>query len=186
MEDFEFEACVRQIQDGDKNGLKQIYQAYGGLMYAVIYDMTGQREDAQDLVSDFFIRLWDRADTYRFGGKHKAWLMTIARNMTIDFLRKQRREIAVEELPPVQEEGVDFTEEVVGNLSLREAMSLLKPGEAEVIDLKVLGGFTFQEIAKMTEKPMGTVSWLYRQGIKKLRKAHDGDNRHPEKRCRNE
>lgn len=172
MEDFEFEGCIRRIRRGDKEGLKQIYQAYVGLIYSVIYDMTGQKEDAQDLTSEFFIRLWDRADTYRFGGKHKAWMMTIARNMTIDFLRKQRRELPMEELPEPGQETEDVAVEVVGNLSFREAMKLLKPAEQEILDLKVLGGFTFQEIAALLKKPMGTVTWLYRQGIRKLRRYH--------------
>ncbi len=174
LEDFEFEVCVRRIQEGDKEGLKQIYQAYAGLIYAVVYDMTGHREDAQDITSEFFIRLWERADTYRFGGKHKAWLVTIARNMTVDFLRKHRRELPVEELPGEEQESGDFSGEVVGNLSMREAMKRLKPEEQEVLDLKILGGFTFQEISKILKKPMGTVSWLYRSGIGKLKKYHQG------------
>lgn len=182
MEDFIFETCIRQIQQGEKEGLKQIYQAYVGLIYSVIYDMTGNREDAQDITSEFFIRLWDKADTYQFRGKHKAWLLTIARNMTIDFLRKQRKELpmdgesfkAEEQLETDQRNG-DFADEVVGNLSMREAMKLLKPAEQEVLDLKILGGFTFQEIAEGLKKPIGTVSWLYRQGIHKLRKYHKAE-----------
>lgn len=201
MEDFIFEDCIRQIQKGEKEGLKQIYQAYVGLIYSVIYDMTGNREDAQDITSEFFIRLWDKADTYRFGGKHKAWLLTIARNMTIDFLRKQRKELPMEELSVAMhprkgsvtlflgegesfkageqlgtdQRNGDFADEVVGNLSMREAMKLLKPAEQEVLDLKILGGFTFQEIAEGLKKPIGTVSWLYRQGIHKLRKYHKAE-----------
>lgn len=172
MEEFAFEACIRQIQKGDKEGLKQIYQAYVGLIYAVVYDMTGQREDAQDITSDFFIRLWERADKYRFGGKHRAWLITIARNMTIDFLRKNKRELPVEELPEPKEQREDVAFQIVGHMSFQEAMEQLKPGEREVMDLKILGDFTFQEIAKVLKKPMGTVTWLYRQGLKKLRQYH--------------
>ena len=70
------------------------------------------------------------------------------------------------------QETEDVAVEVVGNLSFREAMKLLKPAEQEVLDLKVLGGFTFQEIAALLKKPMGTVTWLYRQGIRKLRRYH--------------
>ena len=145
MEDLEFEVCIRQIREGDKEGLKQIYQAYAGLIYAVVYDVTRHEEDAKDITSECFIRLWERADTYRFGGKHRAWLVTIARNMAIDHLRKQRREMPMEELPEA---------------------------EQEVLDLKILGDFTFREISKILRKPMGTVSWLYRSGIEKLRKYH--------------
>ena len=177
MNDFEFEACIRQIQQGEKEGLKSIYQAYVGLIYSVVYDMTGQKEDAQDITSEFFIRLWEKADSYRFGGKHKAWLLTIARNMTIDFMRKHNRELPMEELPEASVTGqeaveADFSEEVVGKLSMREAMKLLKPAEQEVLDLKIVGDLTFQEISDILKRPMGTVTWLYRMGIEKLRKYH--------------
>lgn len=172
MEDYEFEACIRQIQEGDKDGLKGIYQSYAGLIYSVIYDMTRQKEDAQDLTSEFFIRLWEKADSYRFGGKHRAWLLTIARNMTIDFLRKHKREILMEELPDTQEKDSDFSGEVIGNLSMKEAIERLKPGEQEVLDMKIMGDMTFQEISDVLKKPMGTVTWLYRRGIEKLRKYH--------------
>ncbi len=172
MEDFEFEVCIRQIREGEKEGLKQIYQAYAGLIYAVVYDMTRHEEDAKDITSECFIRLWEQADTYRFGGKHKAWLVTIARNMAIDHLRKQRRELPMEELPEAEQESGDFAEEVVGSMSMQEAMKCLKPTEQEVLDLKILGDFTFREISKILRKPMGTVSWLYRSGIEKLRKYH--------------
>lgn len=175
MEDMEFKACIRKIQRGDKEGLKQIYQEYAGLIYTVVYDMTGQKEDAQDITSEFFIRLWDKADTYRAKKGHRAWLLTIARNMAIDFLRKQKRELLVEELPEPDSAKTDFSEEVIGNLSMREAMERLKFEEQEVLDLKIIGDCTFQEIAKVLGKPMGTVTWLYRQGIAKLKKYHKAE-----------
>lgn len=172
MEDMEFKVCIQKIQQGDKDGLKQIYQAYAALIYTVVYDMTGQKEDAQDITSEFFIRLWEKADTYRGKKGHRGWLLTIARNMTIDYLRKQKRELLVEDLPESEVEKADFSEEIVGTMSMREAISQLKPAEQEVLNLKILGEFTFQEIARTIGKPMGTVTWLYRQGIEKLRKYH--------------
>lgn len=171
MEERDFEECIRQMQAGKKEGLKRIYQSYAGMIYSVVYDMVGQREDAQDLTSDFFIRLWERADTYRFGKKHKGWMLTIARNMTIDFLRKKKRELPMEDVEEGQNTE-DVASHVVENLSFQEAMALLKPGEQEVLDMKILGQMTFQEIADVLNKPMGTVTWLYRQGIGKLRRYH--------------
>ena len=175
MDDKEFKVCIRKIQKGDKDGLKQIYQAYAALIYTVVYDMIEQKEDAQDITSEFFIRLWDKADTYKEKKGHRAWLITIARNMSIDFLRKQKRELLVEELPEMEEKKEDFTAEVVENLSMKDAMKHLKPNEQEVLDLKIMGEFTFQEIADLLEKPLGTVSWLYRQGIEKLKRYHKAE-----------
>lgn len=175
MREEEFEACIRRIRQGDKEGLKSIYEAYVGLIYSVIYELIRQREDAQDLTSDFFIRLWDKADRYRFGGKHKGWMVTIARNMAVDHLRKRGRELKVEDATLMAEAGRSpqepggFAEELVGDLAVLEVMTRLKPDQREVLDLKILGDMTFQEIADVLGKPLGTVSWLYRQGIAKLR-----------------
>lgn len=168
MTDNEFENCMRQIQKGKKEGLQKIYEAYIGLIYTVIYNLLGRKEDAQDITSEFFIRLWEKADTYRFGGKHRGWLVSIARNMAIDFIRKNKKELLVEEIQ-LEEQTEDFVSEVISQISIEEAMALLNVNEQEVMDLKVIGEFTFKEISEILQKPMGTVTWLYRNGIAKLR-----------------
>lgn len=172
MEDQEFEACIRQIQAGKKEGLKQIYEAYAALVYTVIYDLVRQREDAEDLAAECFVRLWERADTYRFGGKHRGWLLTIARNLAIDFLRRQKRELVVEEVRGQEHCAKDVAEQAVENVSFEEALKQLERDEQEVLDLKIVGQMTFREIAQVLKKPQGTVAWLYRKGIEKLRKYH--------------
>ncbi|MCI9149710.1 MAG: sigma-70 family RNA polymerase sigma factor [Lachnospiraceae bacterium] len=179
MREQEFEACIQRIRSGDKEGLREIYEAYVGLIYTVVYELTGQREDAQDLTSDFFIRLWEKADSYRFGGAHKGWMVTIARNMAVDYLRKRKREQQAAD----RNQGMDaagggkaakgFAEELVGDLSMREAMAKLKPAQRQVLDLKIMGEMTFQEIADILGKPLGTVSWQYRQGIRQLKHYYD-------------
>lgn len=172
MKEQEFEACIQRIRAGDKEGLREIYEAYVGLIYTVIYELARQREDAQDLTSDFFIRLWEKADSYRPGGQHKGWMVTIARNMTMDHLRKRKREQQVEDMDKAAEAGRGFTEELVGELAMEEAMARLKPSQRQVLDLKIMGEMTFREIADALGKPLGTVSWLYRQGIRQLRRDY--------------
>lgn len=58
--------------------------------------ILSRREDAEDVTSEFFIRLWNSAHKYRRGRGHRAWLITIAHNMTIDYQRKHSRELAVD------------------------------------------------------------------------------------------
>ncbi len=175
MREEEFEACIQRIRQGDKEGLRRIYEAYVGLIYSVVYELTRQREDAQDLTSDFFIRLWEKADSYRPGGRHKGWMASIARHMAVDHLRRRGRELPAEEEAITAENGKgygetgSFAEELVGDLTVQEVMAGLKSAQREVLDLKILGDMTFQEIANVLGKPLGTVSWLYRQGIAQLR-----------------
>ena len=99
----------------------------------------------------------------------------------IDFNRKNNREVLEFDSEDNKEgliesssdkAGVSQVEEqAVLAEDMRQAMKTLSPKEKEVVDLKLLGQFKFKEISQMTGQPMGTVTWLYNQGISKLRRC---------------
>ena len=61
-------------------------------------------------------------------------------------------------------------DQVVSDLSLREVLALLGPKEREIVNLKIMGELTFQEIAGILKQPLGTVTWRYRSAMGKLRR----------------
>lgn len=85
MNEHQFEDAVARMIRGDKTGLKDIYEAYVGYIYRIVYEILQNRENAEDVTSDFFIRLWDRAGQFKSGGGHRGYLAVMARNMAIDF-----------------------------------------------------------------------------------------------------
>lgn len=172
MEEWRFDENMRRICRNDKEGLREIYEDYCPLIYSVVEEILGRREDAEDITSEFFIRLWDRAPAYRPGKGHRAWMITIAHNMAVDYLRKRKREMpgqeGCEDLHPVQpscEAGV------CDRLSLEQAMAELKKEERQIVNLKIMGELTFREIAAILKKPQGTVAWCYRKAMQKLREG---------------
>ncbi len=186
MTDEIFQTAITALAGGDKNALRQIYEAYIKLIYVVILDIVKRREDAEDITSEFFIKLIRVAGTYRKGSSHKAWLVQIARNMAIDHMRKSSHEML--ELGENDSESDEKTSGVIERHGAKErqqsteaksllkedmkqAMKYLKPEEKQVIDLKLVGDFKFKEIAEQLGKPIGTVTWLYNEGIKKLRRC---------------
>lgn len=200
MTEQEFEQAVVRIRSGDKDGLKEIYLAYVRFIYAVIYEILQNKENTEDMTSEFFIKLWDVAERYEPGRGHRGYLATIARNMAIDFLRKRRREVPSADLdlggPGEAGDGIaggnahsrtggsnpgsmfqretsanPVEDEVIGNIALKEALAFLKDGERQIINMKILGDMTFQEISDALQMPMGTVTWKYRNAIGKLRRC---------------
>ena len=195
MGEEQFEECIGAMVRGDKQGLRQVYEAYARYIYTIVYGILGSRENAEDVTSEFFIKLWDIADKYVPGTGHRAWLSRIARNMAIDFLRKNKREIPYDagerefEMLAASDESTaeggkkgggyksesdnrDATaEEAVSNLTVKEALERLKPAEREIVHLKIIGDMTFEEISDLLETPMGTVTWRYREAMKKLRRC---------------
>ena len=181
MDDLYFDACMELKRRGDKNGLKSIYEAYAPMIYHSIVAVVRNHENAEDLTSEFFIKLWSIAPFYKAGNHHKAWMLTVAKNMTIDFLRKCGRESAFDIFENAQtvqtlsgQSAKDPQESVVGKLSFDEAMQQLEPQECLIMNMKVLGGYTFKEISESMNMPQGTVSWKYQRAVQKLRRVGYG------------
>ena len=195
MEDRVFDRCMERIKQGDKEALKEIYVAYAGFLFHFLLGILRNRENAEDVTSEFFIKLWDIADKYVPGTGHRAWLSRIARNMAVDFLRSHKKEIPDDageqgfEAMAASDEALNergrtgggtisesdnrdaTAEEAVANLTVKEALDRLKPAEREIVHLKIIGDMTFEEISNILETPMGTVTWRYREAMKKLRRC---------------
>ena len=175
MTERHFRHCIKHMQSGNKNGLRAIYDDYIMFIYAIILTIVHNKEDAEDITSEFFIKLWNTSESYRSGHKHKAWLAAIAHNMAIDFLRKDHKEILISDIPDSCDTSKESLEsQVVGELSFKEALAELNEKEEEIINLKILGQLTFKEIADILQMPMGTVTWKYQNGIAKLRRSGYG------------
>ena len=173
MTDKEFDKCMSAVKKGDKNALKLIYEEYLPYLYTVIFGVLGNREMAEDVSADCFIKLWQNADKYRPGNGHRAYLATMARNLALDELRKRKHEILQEEdddTPGMDAASDADTEtEAISGISVTAAMEKLDEKERRIIDMKVLSDMTFKEISEILGVPMGTVTWRYREGIKKLK-----------------
>lgn len=163
----------------DRSGLKDIYDAYLPYIYRIILGIVGRKEDAEDITSEFFIKLYQTSERFQTGNGHKGYLATIARNMAIDFMRKNKREI-LDSFMPDEDEETPHTEptspevledEVLEDVSLKEALNKLSEKERIIVDMKILSDMTFQEISDTLNIPMGTVTWRYREAIKKLRRC---------------
>ncbi len=177
MTDSRFEGCIALIRQGSTEGLKEIYESYYKLIFSIMLSVVKNREDAEDLTADLFLKLWDKlADSYRSGSGHKAWLGTVARNMATDHIRKNAR---IQQLPtdrptdedspyiePVSSENIEDT--VIGKMTVAEALQTLADAEREIVNLKLFADFTFQEISDTLSIPLGTVTWKYRNAINKL------------------
>lgn len=172
MTDSEFEKNIGLIQQGKQEGLRAIYEAYLPSVYSSVKTILHNEESAQDVTADFFVKLWDIAKQYRPGGKHKAWMLTIARNMAVDYLRKYRREQLVEEIPESGSQENNAQEDLIcSELTLKQALETLEEEEKQIVSLKIMGELTFKEISRIMKKPLGTVAWKYRVALGKLKRC---------------
>ncbi len=115
MEEKDFDLCMSRLREGDKEALHDIYTALGPYIYHFILGILKNKEDAEDVTSEFFIRLWRNADKYKPGNGYKTYITVIARNMAIDFLRVRGRESLIEDIFPqkAEDSSVYNTEDMI-------------------------------------------------------------------------
>lgn len=176
LTDKEFDLCIQRILGKDKSGLRDIYSCYGKLIYQQMLAVVKSPQDAEDLTSDMFLRLWETAAQYRSGTGHKRYITVMARNMAIDFLRKRKREEYT-----IDDDGI-YTEEqadpedptdvqVESGIAFKQALDTLNEAEREIINLRAGLDMTFKEISETLGIPLGTVAWKYKQALNKLKKT---------------
>ena len=132
MEDREFDLCMSRLKEGDKEALHEIYTALGSYIFHFVLGILKSKEDAEDITSEFFIRLWRNADKYKPGNGYKTYITTIARNMAIDHLRSKGRESLIEDVFPQKFEDSDVynTEDMITAGTNTGAVGVLSGSDA--------------------------------------------------------
>ncbi len=175
MTDAQFEASILQIVNGSKDGLKEIYDAYAKQVYQIILGVVRSPYDAEDLTADMFMKLWETASQYKPGNGHKRYITVMARNLAIDFLRKNGRqsfELDDDESGTEAADSQDLEKDVEGSLGFSQALDALNPKQRHIVDLHIGMQMTLQEISDSLGIPLGTVSWNYRAAIERLKKLY--------------
>ena len=175
---IELELLAR-VAKRERAAFEQLYDRYSNILYATAMKFLKEDADAQDVVQDVFIQIWDKAKLYDPAkGKPLTWALTLTRNRSIDRIRAiQRRtrlrddfekETVVDESAGVREalSGVDASEK---SQILRDAVGRLSPEQRNVIELAFFSGFTQSEIADRLGEPLGTVKARARRGLMKLK-----------------
>jgi RNA polymerase sigma-70 factor (ECF subfamily) len=135
--------------------------------------LLGDRERAEDVVQDTFMRLMSQR-TEAVGGHEVEWLFTVCRNRSLDVLRKENRmkrfeEGEVERVTAAEPRPGRSLEEEEMHETLVRLIEGLPPSQQEVIRLKFQNGFSYQEIARITEKSIGNVGFLIHTAVARLR-----------------
>ncbi len=172
-------ALVMSLKAGDDKAFAALYDAYSSLLFGVIVRIVGQREDAENLLQDCFVKIWEHIDSYDPArGRLATWLINIARNTAIDFTRSkyfsQKRKNQTLENFVVPETGSFSFQLPVETLGLRQVVEKLTPTCRQVIEWMYFDGYSQQEIADNFGLPLGTVKSRTRQAMKELRKSFLG------------
>lgn len=166
------EALVARARSGDYSAFEELIRRYQRRIYALVYNMTSHREDAEDLVQDVFIKAYRSLNGFKGDASFYTWLYRIAVNRTINFLKRRKREasdLRLDDMDQSAERDPAFVElrarespvrEVTLNelqKKLNAALQTLSDKHRTVVVLHDIQGMPHEEIAKIMKCSVGTV-----------------------------
>ena len=175
-------ALVLRITQGDDTALAALYERHAHAVYGQALRIVGQPTLAENLVQETFIRAWRAARTTSEPVRDpQAWLLRIARNLSVDALRRQSvrpQAVEREESTPIFDLVVDHAPEPEAALAtsarrvaVRRALGSLPREQRQAIELAFFEGLSHQAIAAHQGLPLGTVKTRVRLGLRKLATA---------------
>jgi RNA polymerase sigma-70 factor (ECF subfamily) len=181
---------VALAQQGRDSAFRELIRRYERPVFSLIYRMVRDRELAEDLAQDTFIKVLNHIDRYRPEFKLSSWLFKIANNVAIDHLRRRQLDtVSIDGSPHAQtQDAIEATSfDVVGQQesaldemearelggAIERAIATLRPEYRSCIMLRHVEGRSYEEIAATLDLPLGTVKTYIHRARHELRKELD-------------
>lgn len=167
--------------NGDESSFASLVQRHIKPVYNFVFRLSGSAEDANDIAQDVFIKLWKNLDKFDAKKSFKTWMFTIARNTTIDWLRKKRSAVFAEFVQDGQENMIEENIAAAGPLpdelfataenghKISQLVEQIPKKYQEVIWLHYKQQLTFSEIGQVLGRSIETVKSQHRRAILALK-----------------
>jgi RNA polymerase sigma-70 factor, ECF subfamily len=170
------EDLISFVGQGDAEAFTTLYDRHSHAAFSLAYRVMGERQAAEDLAQDAFLKLWRSATSYRRErGSVRTWLLSIVRNRDIDQLRAQasrwRTQDRIEASAPRSQPSEAFAETWRNSQrdQVRDALNTLSPPQLKVLELTYFSGYTHVQVSELLDVPLGTMKGRMRLGLKKMR-----------------
>lgn len=176
MNSWADEQVMENVKDGRVEMLAILFEKYHVRLYNFFLRLTGDKGGSEDLVQDVFFRILKYRTSYRGECKFTTWMYQIARNANIDYLKKYKKDIPIEEQwdeeasPELQPEEKASAEQ--DEVFLHKALSKLPWKKREVLVLSRFQDMKYKDIAQLLDCSIESVKILVHRAIKDLRKTY--------------
>lgn len=172
MENKEYiqKSFIKWIKDRNDINYEKFYNSAKQLVYKVAFSYLKNQEDCDDLVQDVFIKIYNLKNDKLPSYNELSWLYSITKNSSINFIKSRKPELPTDEVFEIQDTR-DELEQIIDRDKFNNLIYNLPYKEKEIITLKILGEFSFKEIASLLDMKIANVKWYYYKSIKTLRLA---------------
>lgn len=165
---------VHAAQDGDRSAFAELYDRYVDVVFRYVLFRVGDRELAEDVTSETFLRALRRIESVSYQGRDVgAWFVTIARNLVLDHVKSSRfrLEVATAEVDDTRRVESGPEQQVLSKVTrsaLLDCVGQLGDDQRECIVLRFLQGLSVAETAKVMARNEGAVKALQHRAVRRL------------------
>lgn len=164
--------CIDRYLGWEFEAFGEIYEEYIDQIFAFILRKTSDREAAEDLTSQVWIKVMRRLESYeeKEGASFTSWVYCIANNTVIDYYRTQKEKANIDDIAVIwiSEDLAQVVDDRDKLREVRDFLKDLKPIEEEVVVLRVWDDLTYREIAEITGKKEDNCKQIYKRTVEKI------------------
>jgi RNA polymerase sigma factor (sigma-70 family) len=172
---------IRLYQQGNEASLEILIKRHQRNVYTAIYLLVKNRALTEDIFQETFIKIVNtlRSDKYNEEGKFAPWAARVARNLTIDYIRKMKRDVTITDsegnnvfnyISIAEESNEDKIIRSQSEHNIRQLVKRLPEEQRQVLIMRQWGNMSFQEIADSTGVSINTALGRMRYALNNLRK----------------
>lgn len=164
----ELQKLFNDLKENNKSSFEILYNKYRKLVYGISYSILKNNEEAEDSTQAVFTKLFQLDANKLPTSNALSWLYTVTKNNALLILRKKSNNINLNDAYEIEDTNNEIND-LIDIESYNKLISRLNNKEKEIISLKILGNFSFKEIAELLEEPISTIKWRYYKSIHSLK-----------------
>lgn len=164
----ELKELFNQIKSNDDTAFEEFYTKYNKLIYKIAFSILKNKSDAEDVMQLVFEKIYSMDKKNLPTKNETSWIYSVTKNETLNYFKSNRNNINLDDIYEIEDNNQEISK-IIDQENYNRLISKLNDNEKEIISLKIISNFSFEEIGKILNMPTGTVKWRYYKAINTLK-----------------
>ncbi len=161
---------LKHIQDDDMEYFDMFFEKTKRPVFNLIYSYLRDSDEAEDILQETYLKMLRYKKKIKLDGNILSYLLQIAKTLSLNYLKKHKREEYIEDPDLIPEGKKEIPRELDESPVVKAMKEVLRDSEYQIVILHAVNGMTHKEIASLLGKPLGTITWAYNNAIEKVRR----------------
>lgn len=164
----ELKNLFAKIKNNNNTAFEELYSKYSKLIYKIAFSILKNKSDAEDITQIVFEKIYSMDKKNLPTKNETSWIYSVTKNETLNYFKSNRNNINLDDIYEIEDNNQEISK-IIDQENYNRLISKLNDNEKEIISLKIISNFSFEEIGKILNMPTGTVKWRYYKAINTLK-----------------